>query len=95
MIRLRLDGTDGQPPIFVCGITDRNVARLTDGNPMKIDLSEMGGSDVVAIFHGADADALREQLGTVLSEDELASLTSALDQLGAMEAEVSAAEAPQ
>lgn len=86
MIRLRLNGRPR--PLYLLGVTRLNIERLTSGRPIKADLRELGGTDDVAIFFGEDAEALRSQLSQIVSDDELAAITPALDQLGATEREI-------
>jgi hypothetical protein len=85
MIRLKLAG---DPPVYMLGVTDLNVERLTKGEPIKVDLRELGGRDVVMVFHGTDASELREQLAAILSPEQLAVVSAGLDQLEAAEREL-------
>lgn len=89
MIRLRLDPRDGaDPSVFVLGVTDLNVGKLTGGQPIYVDLRELGGHDVVAVFHGSTAAELEKQLNALLDRNQTGpAIRAALDQLAAMEAD--------
>ncbi len=88
MIRLGLAG--GDSTLFVLGITDMNVDRMTRGFPILMDLEPLGGQGSVVVVHGSKHEDLRRELAKVVPADELAKLTSTLDQLGAMERDVAA-----
>lgn len=57
MIRARLsDGT------FILGIDAENVRRLKSGQPIRVDLKQLGGTDVVAIVYGDTLDEITREL---------------------------------
>jgi hypothetical protein len=65
MIRARMsNGT------FILGLDGDNVERLQRGQPILVDLSEMGGSDVVLLMFGLTQhdilEALKEANGGTL-----------------------------
>lgn len=89
MIRLRLDPRDSdQPSLFVLGVTDMNVAKLRNGQPIYVDLRELGGDCAVCVFHGGTARELEQQLNAIVREEQAGpALRAAIDQLAAMEAD--------
>lgn len=91
MIRLTLAGR-GAKPLYVLGITQLNVDRLVAGNPIKVELDELGGNDSVVVLYAHDAEGLCQEIAKVVSPDELARLTPMFDQLDASERDVRAAE---
>lgn len=63
MIRALLsDGT------FLFGVDAENIRRLTNGQPIVIDLTEMGGKDKFAIMYGETIEDIQEQLEEITGE---------------------------
>ena len=57
MIRARTsDGT------FILGVTAENVRRLRDGQPIAVDLAQLGGTDKVLIVYGETAEKIMADL---------------------------------
>ena len=56
---LRVRCTDGS---FLFMIDDENVSRLTSGQPIKIDLRPMGGTDALVIAHEPTLEQAMEKL---------------------------------
>ncbi len=83
MIRLALAGNGNT--LFVLGVTDQDVAALTGGSPLLVDLRDLGGDGEVVVVHGATVKELGAELATGMPAGELAKLTAALDQVGARE----------
>lgn len=82
MIRLRIDPETGsdKPPVFLFGITDGNVHKLTAGMPLTLELAELEGPPAtVVVFHGPTPDDLRAQLAEILPEDQMEELADVLD----------------
>jgi hypothetical protein len=57
MIRARMSNG-----AFILGLDSVNVERLKHGEPIVVDLSEMGGTDTVMIMFGATTQAILENL---------------------------------
>lgn len=59
--------------VLLMGITDENVRRLKDGQPIRCDFESRGIniSDIkkVVIFHGKDMDSLMEQVKPFLGPE--------------------------
>ena len=73
--------------MYAIGVTDRDVAQLTNRAPLQVDLADVGDDGLVVIFHGPTAEDLREQLAAVLTPEQMVGVTSTLDQIGARERE--------
>lgn len=59
MIRIRL--TDGT---FLFGIEAENVRRMKDGQPIRIDLKPMGGTDTLVLMYGETQGDIKRELET-------------------------------
>ncbi len=57
MLRARLSNGD-----FLFGLDAENVKRLTEGQPIVIDLASMGGQNRVLIMYGKTLDAIKMEL---------------------------------
>lgn len=66
---LRIKMSNG---IFIFGVDAENIRRLTNGQPIHIDLKELGGTDEILIMAG-------ETLGDVAKEIEDATGVSLSD----------------
>ena len=60
MIKFR--ATAGNAPIYGFGLSFANLEKLKDGQPIKIDLSEMGGSGEVWIYAGETEASMTTEL---------------------------------
>lgn len=62
MIKMRATGSDGHP-VYVLGITDMNLEALRAGDPLVVQLSQLGAAGgMFFICHGATEDALTDNL---------------------------------
>lgn len=86
-LSLRMESLTGTAPLYALGVTDVDLAQLTTRAPLQVDLAPLGGEGLVVIFHGPTTEDLRAQLATILRPEQMASITSTLDQLGAHERE--------
>lgn len=57
MIRARLSNGD-----FLFGLDAENVRRLTEGQPIVVDLHPLGGEHRVCIMYGRTLDDIRREL---------------------------------
>jgi len=57
MIRARLGNG-----IFILGVDAENIKRLKQGEPIKVDLSDLGGSDTVVITYGNTMAEIQSEL---------------------------------
>ena len=48
--------------VFILGLDDENIKRLTSGQPILKSLAQFGGTDDVAIVHGKTLGEIQEQL---------------------------------
>jgi hypothetical protein len=63
MIRARATSADGRP-VIVLGLSDENVKRLTQGQPIRVTGESIGLSSVAAIlvFHGGTEQGMEAML---------------------------------
>lgn len=57
MIRARLNNG-----VCILGIDAENVRRLKQGQPIRVDLSQMGGRDTVVLMYGETMAAIAREL---------------------------------
>lgn len=63
MIKAKLNGKDGEPPLFLLGLDAGNVKRLQEGHPILVNLRDLDGPRVkVAIDYGETLQALIAKL---------------------------------
>jgi hypothetical protein len=86
---MKLASPDGsERPLYVYGITRRNVDRLIAGNALTIDNATLGGEDNIVIAYGENAKELFERFaGSFPNPEDRAKFTALMDQFAAMEAE--------
>lgn len=70
MIKAKLVTDDGKN-ILVFGISAENVRQLQEGNPLKVDLTEMGLSGEMLIFYGETTGDLIEQINPFIGEETI------------------------
>lgn len=81
MIRMRIDPAEDSdsPPMFLHGITDANVEKLTSGFPLIMELEQLDGPRVsVVLFHGKAPEQIAEQLREILDEEQMAAVEGPL-----------------
>lgn len=60
---LKAKGTvEGGKPLYVLGLSDRNLQLLAMGRPIVVDLAEFGAIGTVLIFNGPTEEAMQEAL---------------------------------
>lgn len=59
---IKFKAGDKENPIIGFGLSRRNIARLMKGDPIRIDLAEMGMAGTVLIFYGTDEQVMSDQL---------------------------------
>ena len=64
MVKARLTTETGET-VFLLGLSEGNLQHLREGRPMRIPLSQIGGTDTVLLHYGyteqAIVEALRQQ----------------------------------
>jgi hypothetical protein len=61
MIKFTGDGTNGR--VYFLGLSRGNIERLTAGQPIKVDLAEMGGPPItIAILFGETEQTIFDEL---------------------------------
>ena len=45
---------------YAFGLSEENIKRLKEGQPIKVDLAQMGGTGSVLIFYGETEDMARD-----------------------------------
>ncbi len=50
MLRSKLTGPDGA--VFVLGLSDADIEKLKDDQPVIVRLTDLGGHDVIMLVHG-------------------------------------------
>ena len=61
------------------GISEENVNRLKKGQPIFIDLSEIGGTGEVMIFYGKTEEDMARDLAGVIGPDTVISDSRGID----------------
>lgn len=61
MIRATMKGRDGRP-IMLLGITDHNIRRMREGDPVVFDGTALGYDGLIAIVTGTDEQAIAQEL---------------------------------
>jgi hypothetical protein len=62
-----LKATAGDHIFF--GLSEMNMVKLREGKPIKIDMSELGGTGIVIIFYGETEEKMREDLIDLVGPD--------------------------
>ncbi len=60
MIKAKAEGPNG--PVLLFGISEENVKRMMSGNPVAINLAEMGMHGQILIIYGKTERAIIEEL---------------------------------
>ena len=68
MLKAKLTGKDGKPGLIL-GITMENVKRLKEGQPIKVDLTEMGLNADLMIFYATDEQGLIATIAPFIGKD--------------------------
>lgn len=61
MILARGTGEDGSP-VYILGLSEGNIERLKDGDPLVIDNNELGFSGATVILYGKTEDDITDNL---------------------------------
>ncbi len=60
MIKFKASSNDGRTTVIGIGLSDENIRRLTDGQPMIFSIDEMGFENTeVLILHGETEDKIK------------------------------------
>jgi hypothetical protein len=70
MIKAKLVMDDGKV-LLVFGISAENITRLQGGDPIQIDLTEMGLSGEMLIFYGETTGDLIEQINPFIGSETI------------------------
>lgn len=63
MIKVLMQRKDNRPPAVLFGLSGENVTRLVAGEPISLNLSEMGLPDTpIVIMYGTTEDAIVTEL---------------------------------
>lgn len=68
MLKAKMTGKDGKPGLIL-GITMENVKRLKEGQPIKVDLTEMGLNADLMIFYSTDEQGLIATIAPYIGKD--------------------------
>ena len=60
---IRASGTANGRPLMVLGLSDENMQRIRNGQPIEFDAAELGIDCRVLIVGGKTEDGIRGQLG--------------------------------
>lgn len=61
MVKIRAQLNDGNP-LLAFGLSAMNIAKLKDGQPIHIDLAELGLVGKVFIFYGETEELMRAEM---------------------------------
>jgi hypothetical protein len=61
MLKMRLTDKAGQP-VFILGLSDKNLQKLRAGEPILVNLTALGGSDQVLLYAGQTEKSMIQDL---------------------------------
>lgn len=61
MLKMKVSYPDGRP-LFVLGLSEMNLRKLRDGDPILVKLATLGGTDDVLIYAGATEKSMMKDL---------------------------------
>ena len=59
---IKLAGETEKGPLFILGLSHANLDRMRAGQPVKVDLTELGYSGDVVIFTGETEESMAEEM---------------------------------
>lgn len=68
MVKAKITREDGKPRL-IFGITEENVDRLKKGQPILVDLTEMGVNADIGIFYATDEQGLVATIAPFIGKD--------------------------
>ena len=61
---------------YAFGLSEENIKRLKQGQPIKVDLAEMGGTGSVLIFYGKTEQDMARDLADLIGPETKVSIRS-------------------